>query len=124
MVEIEYGRYCRLLCSHFRHGECFVDMDSAFMTGPPLCEVLDDEMLEDMVKENYTIRTGDVRREWENPDADMLAWLSVHQVGASMREADGNDQVLYSYMLDDGRKVWETYNTRTFQTTLVAIEEV
>ena len=73
--------------------------------------------------EDYKVMIGEVRREWENPDPMMLCWLDCHQVGTKFRD-DYDGYSVYEYRLDDGRKVWETYNIQEGKTILVAIEEV
>ena len=76
--------------------------------------------------EDYKVMTGEVRREWVNPSPEMLSWLDVHKVGTTDRDDSYED--IYNiwidfYKLGDGRKVWETYDTKLGRTTLVAIEE-
>lgn len=76
--------------------------------------------------EDYKVMTGEVRREWKNPAPEMLGWLDEHKVGVTERN-DSYEDVLGIwtdfYKLDDGRKVWEIYDTKLGRTTLVAIEE-
>ena len=76
--------------------------------------------------EDYKVYTGKIRREWTNPDPEMLGWLDAHKVGVTERNDMYED--IYNiwidfYKLDDGRKVREVYDTKLGMTTLVAIEE-
>lgn len=73
--------------------------------------------------EDYTVPIGKIRREWENPTYEMLCWLDVHKVGVVTVLYDSEGYKVYEYNLDDGRRVWETFNISENKTVLVAIEE-